>query len=222
MVGIRSAFVVSTETIPKFPFESRARMVTRDCSPEGPGTILPSTNTDTRRPSCSFLPDPSRSFSSPRFRVVLVEAVHLHRGCRSRALYSSHRRAVCVSPLPLPARGLSSHLHPERTCASWFSRWKHQWSGFPFRRPDKVRNVHQSRGSRPIVCPTSGCHSGYGFRWCAREYVQEVDRRSSSPLWLSTTWSAPPLSGNPMSAQIRSDKNNMRRSRRVHSRKQQH
>src|ERR1022692_3401239 len=46
MVGIRSAFVVSTETIPKFPFESRARMVTVDCSPEGPGTILPSTNTN--------------------------------------------------------------------------------------------------------------------------------------------------------------------------------
>ena len=49
MVGIRSAFVVSTETIPKFPFESRARMVTVDCSPEGPGTILPSTSTVTRR-----------------------------------------------------------------------------------------------------------------------------------------------------------------------------
>ena len=49
MVGIRSAFVVSTETIPRFPFASRPRIVTVDCSPEGPGTILPSTNTDTRK-----------------------------------------------------------------------------------------------------------------------------------------------------------------------------
>lgn len=38
-VGIRSDFVMSTETTPKLPFESRARIVTVDSSPEGADTI---------------------------------------------------------------------------------------------------------------------------------------------------------------------------------------
>ena len=61
-----------------------------------------------------------------------------------------------------------------------------------------------------IVRRPSACHSGCGFRWYAREYVWEADRRSLSPLWLSTTCSAPPLYGNPMSAQISWDNNKTR------------
>src|ERR1700745_52782 len=87
MVGNRSDFVVSTETTPKLPFESSARMVTVDCSPEGPGTILPSTNTETRRPAAGA---PGAGFALHKMQAAVARSTRDVDGIgrHDRALFS--------------------------------------------------------------------------------------------------------------------------------------
>src|SRR5215468_8345363 len=75
MVGVLSDCVISTETVPKLPLESRARMVTLASSPAGTGTILPSTNTDARSAALGSPGLICSTFCSVFFSPVEVERI---------------------------------------------------------------------------------------------------------------------------------------------------